>query len=66
MAIEKMKRDDWIAEASRILQAKPYNWTKTKADEYAEALTESFYDVDDEDDYMSPEEAIAEDSSYWD
>ena len=59
---KKLSKEKWIKKASEILSKPPYKWSKRSAFEYAVALSESYF----EEDYVTPEDAVSEDSTYWD
>lgn len=57
----KITKQEWVATVANILIHEPYWWTEDEAEGYGETLLEGYY----EDDY-SPEDALAEDQTYWD
>lgn len=59
---ERLKRDAWIEETSKVLQDEPYKWNEQEADDYAYELATSYFDEE----YLDPASAVAEDASYWD
>ena len=50
----KLKRSEWLKKTSKIMQSKPFLWSKESSDNHANALAESFYDEE----YDTPERAV--------